>query len=99
MRKVRAGQVCARAAVFSAEKQFMRFQNVREFLPVVLDAFRFSQSHSQSSSNELDLVSFNFTGSSWPWKSLGTSADVDRVSFRGAKRRGIVACSLLYRNR
>src|SRR5439155_27261053 len=47
VRQVRAGEIRACPALLSPEKPFVRLQNLRELFAVVLDAFRFSQSHNQ----------------------------------------------------
>src|SRR5207245_10817244 len=46
--KIRAAQVSSRTALFAAEKALVRFQHFRELFSVVLDAFRFSESHALS---------------------------------------------------
>jgi hypothetical protein len=55
MRKVRTAQVGSNSTVFAAEKAFVRFENIRERHSVVLDVFRFSESHALSAVARFDL--------------------------------------------
>jgi hypothetical protein len=59
MRKVCAGEVGSCAAVFAAEKALVGFQNFHQRLSVMLDAFRFSESHALSAIEDVRLIVYS----------------------------------------
>ncbi len=56
VRKIRAGQVGSNSAVFAAEKALVGFENIRERLSVVLDAFRLSESHVLPATDDVGAI-------------------------------------------
>lgn len=82
--KVRAGQVGSRPAVFATEEEFVRFQNIRERAPVVLDASWFSEGHAPSAIDGSRLLYY------WIWRSRGTALLQLFGRNRGSRRRRAV---------
>jgi hypothetical protein len=56
VRKIRAGQVGSNSAVFAAEKALVGFENIRERLSIVLDAFRLSESHVLPATDDVGAI-------------------------------------------
>ncbi len=56
VRKIRAGQVGSNSAVFAAEKALVGFENIRERLSIVLDAFWLSESHVLPATDDVGAI-------------------------------------------
>src|SRR5260370_22308844 len=63
---MRAGQVGSRSAILASEKALVRFQDFRKRFSVVLDAFRFSESHVQSGVEDITPIFYSM------WRPPGT---------------------------
>src|SRR5260370_42520980 len=62
---MRAGQVGSRSAILASEKALVRFQDFRKRFSVVLDAFRFSESHVQSGVEDITPIFYSM------WRTRG----------------------------